>query len=93
MVMTNSPSIQDVIFFPQMKAEKPVGQNSQKDFEALGVRSELIPILQKMGIQTTAQLKETKATKLFNDIGGIRKKMKLENVVNPTLQEIESWQK
>jgi lysyl-tRNA synthetase class 2 len=92
MVMTNSPSIQDVIFFPQMKAEKQVGQNSEKEFEALGVRSELIPILQKMGIQTTVQLKETKATKLFNDIGGIRKKMKLENVVNPTLQEIESWQ-
>ena len=93
MVMTNSPSIQDVIFFPQMKPEKSSGHNTEKDFEALGVRSELIPILQKMGIQTSAQLKEMKATKLFNDIGGIRKKMKLENVVNPTLQEIESWQR
>jgi lysyl-tRNA synthetase, class II len=93
MVMTNSPSIQDVIFFPQMKPEKSAGQSAEKDFEALGIRAELIPILQKMGIQTIAQLKETKATKLFNDIGGIRKKMKLDNVVNPTLQEIESWQK
>ena len=93
MVMTNSPSIQDVIFFPQMKAEKPAVQSLEKDFEVLGVRTELIPILQKMGIHTTIQLKEIKATKLFNDIGGTRKKMKLENVVNPTLQEIESWQK
>ena len=93
MVMTNSPSIQDVIFFPQMKPEKSSGHNTEKDFEALGVRAELIPILQKMGIQTIAQLKEMKATKLFNDIGGIRKKMKLENVLNPTLQEIEAWQK
>ncbi|MBK5278642.1 MAG: DUF4332 domain-containing protein, partial [Bacteroidia bacterium] len=93
MIMTNSASIQDVIFFPQMKPEKPSVQDAQKDFEALGVRTELIPILQKMGIQTLAQLKETKATKLFNDMGGFRKKMKLENVVNPTLQEIESWQK
>ncbi len=93
MVMTNSPSIQDVIFFPQMKPEKSAGQSAERDFEALGIRAELIPILQKMGIQTIAQLKETKATKLFNDIGGIRKKMKLDNVVNPTLQEIESWQK
>ena len=93
MVMTNSPSIQDVIFFPQMKPEKTSTHSAEKDFEALGVRSELIPILQKMGILTILQLKETKATKLFNDIGGIRKKMKLENVVNPTLQEIESWQK
>ncbi len=93
MVMTNSPSIQDVIFFPQMKPEKSSGQSSEKDFEAIGVRAELIPILQKMGITTIAQLKEAKTTKLFNDIGGMRKKLKLENVVNPTLQEIESWQK
>src|SRR6186713_3373316 len=55
MIMTNSSSIQDVIFFPQMKPEKPTGQSSEKDFEALGVRAELIPILQKLGIQTTAQ--------------------------------------
>jgi len=93
MVMTNSPSIQDVIFFPQMKAEKSVNQSSEKDFEALGIRAELIPILQKMGIQTIVQLKEIKSTKLLNDIGGFRKKMKLENVINPTMQEIESWQK
>ena len=93
MVMTNSASIQDVIFFPQMRPEKPLGQSTEKDFETLGVRAELIPILQKMGIQTTIQLKETKATKLFNDIGGMRKKLKLENIINPTVQEIESWQK
>jgi len=85
MVMTNSPSIQDVIFFPQMKPEKPTGQSSEKDFEMLGVRAELIPILQKLGIQTTAQLKEVKATKLFNDMAGMRKKLKLANVVNPTV--------
>ena len=93
MVMTNSPSIQDVIFFPQMKAEKPSGQSSEKDFEALGVRAELMPILQKLGIQTIAQLKEIKSTKLFNDMGGMRKKLKLDTVVNPTIQEIEAWQK
>ena len=93
MVMTNSASIQDVIFFPQMKAEKLSGQSADKDFEALGIRAELIPILQKLGVQTIAQLRELKATKLFNDMGGMRKKLKLGNVVNPTVQEIESWQK
>ena len=93
MVMTNSASIQDVIFFPQMKAEKLSGQSADKDFEALGIRAELIPILQKLGVQTIAQLRELKATKLFNDMGGMRKKLKLDNVVTPTVQEIESWQK
>jgi lysyl-tRNA synthetase class 2 len=33
-----------------------------------------------------------KPTKLFNDIPGMRKKLKLETVQNPTLQEIEGWQ-
>ncbi len=93
MVMTNSPSIQDVIFFPQMKPEKqaPVGQD--QEFKNIGVREELVPILQKIGILTVTQLKETKASKLLNDIGGMRKKMKLDQVPPATLPEIEGWQK
>jgi lysyl-tRNA synthetase class 2 len=91
MIMTNSPSIQDVIFFPQMKPEKQTEVAAVDNFESVGVRPELIPILQKLGITTIAQLKETKATKLFNDIPGIRKKLKLDTVQNPTLQEIEGW--
>jgi lysyl-tRNA synthetase, class II len=93
MIMTNSPSIQDVIFFPQMKPEKAVSVASNADFEAIGVRTELIPILQKIGITTVVQLKEVKSTKLFNDIPGMRKKLKLESVKNPTLEEIEGWMK
>jgi lysyl-tRNA synthetase, class II len=92
MVMTNSPSIQDVIFFPQMKPEKNVATDPQQEFEAAGVRVELIPILIKLGIQSLTQLKEIKPSKLFNDIPGMRKKLKLEGVQNPTLQEIEEWQ-
>ncbi len=93
MIMTNSPSIQDVIFFPQMKPEKQVETSAEADFIALGIRPELLPILQKLGITTVTLLKEMKATKLFNDIPGMRKKLKLENVQNPTLQEIEGWLK
>ena len=93
MILTNSPSIQDVLFFPQMKPENPQVQVTAKDFEAIGVRPELIPILQKMGINSLAQLKEMKASKLFNDVCGLRKKMKLENVQNPTMDEIENWLK
>lgn len=91
MVMTNSPSIQDVIFFPQMKPEKKDESSSEAEFEAAGVRKELLPILQKLGIHTLGQLRLTKATKLFNDIPGMRKKLKLDTVQNPTLQEIEHW--
>lgn len=92
MIMTNSPSIQDVIFFPQMKPEKaaePV--DAEKEFLAAGIRAEIIPIITKLGYHSLAQLKATKPTKLFNDIPGMRKKLKLDAVQNPTLQEIEGW--
>ncbi|MFM8848915.1 MAG: lysine--tRNA ligase [Cytophagales bacterium] len=92
MIMTNSPSIQDVIFFPQMKPEKatePV--DVEKEFLAAGIRAEIIPIITKLGYHSLAQLKATKPTKLFNDIPGMRKKLKLDAVQNPTMQEIEGW--
>ncbi len=91
MIMTNSPSIQDVIFFPQMKPEKKTEVDSAKEFESLGIRAELFPIIEKLGIRSAAQLKEIKPSKLFNDIPGMRKKLKLDSVQNPTLQEIEGW--
>ncbi len=93
MIMTNSPSIQDVLFFPQMKPEKPAAGFNAGEFEAAGVRSDLIPVLQKLGIQSLAQMKEMKASKLFNDVCGTRKKMKLESVKNPTMEEVEGWLK
>lgn len=90
MIMTNSPSIQDVIFFPQMKPEKHGTGNTEKEFEELGVRKELLPIFQKLGLNSKAQLKKIKASKLFNDVCGMRKKLKLE-ITNPTLEEVEGW--
>lgn len=91
MIMTNSNSIQDVLFFPQMKPEKKVEMASDADFIELGVREELIPILRKMNLMTIEQLKEEKASKLLNDMGGMKKKLKLKEVKAATLEEIESW--
>ncbi|HTE30083.1 MAG TPA: lysine--tRNA ligase [Chryseolinea sp.] len=93
MIMTNSPSIQDVLFFPQMKPETPLAQLTEKDFERIGIRKELVPIIQKMGITSIEQLKEMKPSKLFNDVCGLRKKMKLDQVQNPTMEEVEGWLK
>ena len=93
MIMTNAASIQDVIFFPQMKPEKPTAVSQNQEFKDAGVREELLPIFQKLNILTVAQLKETKASKLLNDIGGMRKKLKLDSIVPVTLPEIEAWLK
>jgi lysyl-tRNA synthetase class 2 len=91
MMMTNSPSIQDVIFFPQMKPEKKVAVASDEDYKKAGVREELIPILQQLGFTTISQIREATPNKLFNDVCGMRKKMKLKEVKNPTLEEVEGW--
>ncbi len=91
MIMTNSPSIQDVLFFPQMKAEKRDKEATAEDYIKIGVREELVPILQKLGFTTLKKLKEANLNKLFNDVCGMRKKMKLNDVRNPTIEEVQTW--
>jgi len=91
MIMTNSNSIQDVLFFPQMRPEKKVESATEGDFVELGVRLELVPIIQKLGYLTIASLKESNAAKLHNDVCGMRKKLKLKDVQNPTKEEVELW--
>ncbi len=93
MIMTNSPSIQDVLFFPQMKPEKHAPLFDDAAMEATGIRKDLIPVVQKLNIQSLEQLKSIKASKLFNDVCGMRKKLKLETVQNPTMEEVENWLK
>ncbi|MDX1904010.1 MAG: lysine--tRNA ligase [Thermonemataceae bacterium] len=93
MIMTNQNSIQDVLFFPQMKPEKKIQYAKNEDYIAEGVREELIPILQKMGILTIEELKKQELNKFFNDVCGMRKKMKLDGVKNPTKEEVENWLK
>ena len=90
MIMTNSNSIQDVLFFPQMKPEKKP-EDPHDLFKKAGIREDLIPILVKMGKMNVEDLKELAINKLFNDICGMRKKMKLNDVKNPTLEEVQSW--
>ncbi|MTI20401.1 lysine--tRNA ligase, partial [Fulvivirga sp. RKSG066] len=91
MIMTNSNSIQDVLFFPQMKPERKPQVASTEEYVEVGVREELIPILQKLGFDTIDKLKEANPNKLFNDVCGTRKKMKLKEVKNPDLDEVKGW--
>ncbi len=90
MIMTNSASIQDVLFFPQMRPEKKVQTASVEDFTAIGVPEEWIQVLQKMGFITVEELKKANPNKVFNDMGGMRKKLKLEIKV-PTSDEVKAW--
>jgi lysyl-tRNA synthetase class 2 len=81
MLMTNQPSIQDVIFFPQMRPE--AGQKAEADspqkFIELGVPEEWIEPLMALGYDTIEKLKEVeKPGKLANDLNGYKKKNKLD---------------
>lgn len=90
MIMTNSPSIQDVLFFPQMRPEKKSNMSTVADFEALGIPSEWIPVIQKMGFILVDNFLNANPNKVFNDLGGMKKKMKLE-LKNPSLEEVKAW--
>lgn len=90
MLMTNSPSIQDVLFFPQMKPEKKATVDPDSKFEEIGIVPEWIEVLRKMGFQKVSQVLESKPGKLFNDLCGFNKKNKL-GLKNPSAEEVKSW--
>lgn len=91
MIMTNQKSIQDVLFFPQMKPEQKPQIASDGDFESIGVRTDLIPVLRKLGLNKIDDIKSANPNKLFNDVCGTRKKLKLNDVKNPSLEEVKAW--
>ncbi len=90
MMMTNNSSIQEVLFFPQMRPEKKVEMATEADYEAAGIPGVWMPALQKMGFMTIEMLKAGNANKIFNDLGGMRKKLKIEAKM-PSKEEVEAW--
>lgn len=92
MLLTNQESIQEVLFFPQMKPEKKAKVFTAKDFIEIGVPEEWADKMVPAGISSPAVLKETKASKLHQMLNGFRKKNKL---TIPALQlpEVEEWLK
>ena len=90
MLLTNKSTIQEVLFFPQMRPEKKIRMASDEDYIAQGIDPGLIPVIRDLNIQTLDQLKEQNANKLFNDVCGRRKKMKLD-VPNPSKEDVENW--
>lgn len=92
MLLTNQPSIQDVLLFPQMKPEKktpsadPVEKYTEK-----GIPPEWIEPLKKLGFTTIEKLKEVeKHTKLHQDLCGYNKKNKL-GLQNPSQDDVKNW--
>ncbi len=90
MIMTNSPSIQDVLFFPQMRPEKKKAEATDEDFMELGIPKEFVPVIRQKGINTIEELKQANPNKLFNDLNGMRKKLKLD-IPPLKIEEVKGW--
>ena len=90
MFMTGKTSIQDVLFFPQMRPEKKAKVDGVEEFATVGVTAEWVDILHKMSIMTVDGLKNYNGNKLFNDLCGFNKKNKL-GLKNPAAEEVNSW--
>lgn len=90
MLMTNQVTIQEVLFFPQMRPEKKAKAATADDFINIGVPAEWVPVLNKMGFNTVDELKAANPNKVFNDLGGMRKKLKLD-IVMPVKETVMAW--
>ncbi len=90
MFMTGQDSIQDVLFFPQMRPEKKAKVDGPEDFIKIGVPENWAEHIIKAGYKSVAQLKEDKHTQIHQKLNGFRKKNKL-NIPALQLAEVEKW--
>ncbi|NDV47438.1 lysine--tRNA ligase [Paludibacter sp. 221] len=90
MLITGQTTIQEVLFFPQMKPEKRAKKDSIEAFIAIGIPEEWVAVVQKAGIQTVEALKDLNPNKFHQDICGLNKKHKME-LKNPTKEEVAEW--
>lgn len=90
MFMTNSASIQDVLFFPQMKPEVKSHKDEITIYTQAGIPEEWAEILQTMGYVKYAALLEIKYTKVHQELCGYNKKHKLD-LTNPKPEDVKLW--
>lgn len=90
MLMTGQTTIQEVLFFPQMRPEKTQRRDKEEAFTAIGVPAEWVAPLYKAGVNTLEQLATQTAGKLHQELCGINKKFKL-GFKAPLIDEVSQW--
>jgi lysyl-tRNA synthetase class 2 len=91
MFMTNQPSIQEVLFFPQMRPEKKAEKEGDDKFIELGIPADWVPAIRKAGFQRTKDLLDVEnLNKLHQDLCGVNKKNKL-GLTNPSKEDMVNW--
>ena len=90
MLMTGQTTIQEVLFFPQMRPEKTAKKDAVEKYTAIGIDKDWVPALQKAGYITIDTLKEANPNKVRQELCELNKKYKLE-LANPSAEQVAEW--
>ena len=90
MLLTDNVSIQEVLFFPQMRPEKVAKVDTVEDFEKVGVPTEWAEIAMHAGYASVEDFTKEKPTVLHQKLNGFRKKKKLD-IPALQLDEVKTW--
>jgi len=90
MFLCNQASIQEVLFFPQMKPEKWDTGPNKNEYLELNISEAWIQPIYESGYTTKEILLESKPTAVHQKLNGYRKKNKL-NIPPILLEEVQSW--
>ena len=90
MLMTNKSSIQEVLFFPQMRPEAVKKIFTAEDYVNLGISSDWAQYLIPAGFTNPEVLKKSKPTVIQQKLNGYRKKNKLDIAVIQ-IEDINNW--
>lgn len=90
MLMTGQTTIQEVLFFPQMRPEKVVKRDQEDAYTTLGIPAEWVAPLQKAGCLTVDSLDGANPGKVHQEICGLNKKFKL-GLTNPSVDNVAAW--
>lgn len=90
MLLTGQTTIQEVLFFPQMRPEKTAKKDTAAKYIEIGIPEEWVATVQKAGYNEVKGLKDANPNKLHQELCGLNKKFKLE-LNNPSLEEVKIW--
>ena len=90
MLMTGQTTIQEVLFFPQMRPEKVAKRDREEAYTTLGIPAEWVAPLQKAGYMTADSLEGVNPAKVHQEICGLNKKFKL-GLTNPSVDKVAEW--
>lgn len=90
MLLTGQTTIQEVLFFPQMRPEKKAKKDPVASYVALGIEEAFVPIIQKAGYHLVEDLQKANPQKIRQDLGDVNKKHKL-NLELPSVEDIQNW--